>query len=114
MCNASKQPNSFSWVTHRVDKHFAVCNTYAGLLVSHLQHIHWATFIDDSLLYPRGNVRTNLNTFLHLFTRRLRVWNPVLVCASAINAAVRSFQDYDGSTYNHIENLFISISYQLS
>ena len=114
MCNASKRPNSLSCVTHRIEKYFSMCNTCVIILVSHVQHIHQATFIDDSLLYPRGNVRTNLNTFLHLFTRRLRVWNPVLVCASAINAAVRSFQDYDGSTYNHIENLFISISYQLS
>ena len=40
MCNASKQPNSYSCVTHGMDKHASVCNTFLGIdifpFVTHL------------------------------------------------------------------------------
>ena len=55
MYSTSKKLNSFSSVTHGTEKHFSECDTYVGLLVSHVYHINWANLINDSLLCPRGN-----------------------------------------------------------
>ena len=79
-----------------------MCYIYIVLLLlmrdapgySHLQEMYHYCF--------RVGIRgTNLNTFPHVFTHRLRVWNLVLFGASASNAAARAVRAPSGYTTGH-------------
>ena len=99
MCNASRQQNSFSCVTHVTDKHFSVCNTYIGLLFS-MCYTYIGLLLSMTCYCVRVGMRdANLNMFTDLFTCRLHVWNTVLLSASLNNMDSHAFQVPTGSTH---------------
>ena len=77
-----------------------MCYTYIGLILLLRYASGYSHLRDMSHYCARMVIRgTHFHKFLRVFTRRLRVWNPVLFCAPAKNAAACAVRGTSGSTY---------------